>query len=827
MPSENRFRPQASSHVFGLAKTNAASGRSSDAAHRSPGPGEFSGEDDEGEVSIAPRTEVHGYTIERELGRGGMGTVYLARQLSLDRPVALKVMSKRWSSDPVFVARFTREAFAAAQLSHPNIVQIHDIGEADGARFFSMEYVRGKSLADVVKMQGKLDPETAVGYVLQAARGLKHAHDRGMIHRDVKPDNLLIDDQGLVKVADLGLVKTPTITRADDQLTDASNSSRSGLLSLPPDMTGARIALGTPAYMSPEQCRDAATVDHRADIYSLGCTLYVLVTGRPPFEGTTAVELMSKHAYEPIVPPEQIVSRVPKEVSAVIQRMMAKDPNDRFQDMSEVVRTLEAWLGVHHTGTFSPQEEQIAKLEGYVFQFNTCGTVVLRNRAISGFFGAVALSAVLLAFFGKIGWAFGVFGHALQAAIAYFILDGATRRGHLFTSARRFLGGMGLSDLAVSVSGFAMFCILLALLKVFWIWVGFGLIGVALAFILRYALDRAVLEERRHIIDSCERQLRRMRMHGLDEEELRQFVAKFAGRNWEEFFEALFGYETKLAARGVLLRGGAAGAREKHAAWREPLIAWMERAERTRTEARQRKLLLAVERANLLATGATAQAAENQAQAAADAMVRAAGEIQNAEKTARARPGHTTGQAPASVRTLVQAAERPDDFAFVPSKQHDPLGQFIGLFVGPHIRAVVAALLIAGCALWAHQNGLLPGAEIQAQATQAVEANDLSAIQSQAALDAARATKPLAIDGVPAPMTTWLDSFNVGLAGLMLLGSLFFRGNLMSVFVLIGAAVAVVGHQFGIRTVEPLRDYHVSLMLGTLLALVGYRLGTR
>jgi len=125
------------------------------------------------------------------------------------------------------------------------------------------------------------------------------------------------------------------------------------------------------------------------------------VTGRPPFDGTTAVELMSKHAYEPIVPPEQIVSRVPKEVSAVIQRMMEKNPADRFQDAAEVVRTLEAWLGVHHTGTFSPQETQIEKLEGYVFQFNTSASAVLRGRLISGFFGAIALSAVLLAFFGK------------------------------------------------------------------------------------------------------------------------------------------------------------------------------------------------------------------------------------------------------------------------------------------------------------------------------------------------------------------------------------------------------------------------------------------
>ena len=235
------------------------------------------------------------------------------------------------------------------------------------------------------RLRGKLDPETAVGYVLQAARGLKHAHDRGMIHRDVKPDNLLLDDQGLVKVADLGLVKTPATRRDDDGLAGQSSGFGQRIELATEDMTGARIALGTPAYMSPEQCRDAATVDHRADIYSLGCTLYVLVTGRPPFDGTTAVELMTKHAYDPLVPPEQIVARVPKEVSAIIQRMMAKNADDRFQSMGEVIRTLEAWLGVQHAGTFSPHEEQISRLEGYVHQFNHAPTAVLRRRVVGGF----------------------------------------------------------------------------------------------------------------------------------------------------------------------------------------------------------------------------------------------------------------------------------------------------------------------------------------------------------------------------------------------------------------------------------------------------------
>lgn len=755
--------------------------------HLSPA---FSPPGDDGDAPAVP-AEVRGYAIERELGRGGMGSVYLARQLSLDRHVALKVMSKKWATDPVFVARFTREAYAAAQLSHPNIVQIYDIGEADGARYFSMEYVRGRSLADVVRAQGKLDPETAVGYVLQAARGLKHAHDRGMTHRDVKPDNLLLDEQGLVKVADLGLVKTSVSTRADDTLSDIALT---GLDSLPANMTGTRIALGTPAYMSPEQCRDAATVDHRADVYSLGCTLYVLVTGRPPFDGTTAVELMSRHAYEQLVPPERIVSRVPKELSAVIQRMMEKDPEARYQSMAEVVRTLEAWLGVHHTGTFTPPEEEIAKLEEYALRFHAAPTALLRGRLIEGFLGAAALAAVLIAFFGRLGWAFGILGLVAQASLAYFVVDGATRRGHLFRRTNQFLWGLSWGDWAVGVAALSLFCVLLALLGVFWIWLGFGFIGFGLACALRYGLDRTVEQERRPVIDASERLLRRLRMQGLDEEGVRQFVAKFAGRNWEEYFEELFGYEAKIAARGLLLRGGSAGVRERHAAWREPLVAVMERVEKARREARERSLLQAVERANLLAAGASVSTVEDRARAAADALVDAAGRVREAEQQ------HAPGDAGPTPAAEVD-----------PPSERRPLGVWgvlAALFVGPHVRAAAGAVLLAGCAVWAYQNGLVP----------VPEAGEQTAGDSPAA-----ATRPLAVDGVPPAATAWIDGWNAGFAGLLLLASLFFRGNLMAAFVLIGAAVAAVGHQHGIRTVESLRAEHVALVLGGVLALVGFR----
>ncbi|HEX8340005.1 MAG TPA: protein kinase, partial [Tepidisphaeraceae bacterium] len=158
-------------------------------------------------AEIAPGSTLGGYTVVQKLGAGGMGAVYLARQNSLDRNVALKTLHPHLADDSQLVARFTREAYAAAQLTHHNIVQIYDIGAERNVNFFSMEFVQGRTLADVLRENHKLDVETGVGYALQAARGLKFAHEHGLIHRDVKPENLLLNDQGVVKVADLGLVK--------------------------------------------------------------------------------------------------------------------------------------------------------------------------------------------------------------------------------------------------------------------------------------------------------------------------------------------------------------------------------------------------------------------------------------------------------------------------------------------------------------------------------------------------------------------------------------------------------------------------------------------
>ena len=284
-------------------------------------------------------------------------------------------MKLLWARNATFVARFTREAYAAAQLHHPNLAQILDFGEAKGTTYFCTEHVEGQNLGELTAPEETASaPKKRPRYVLQAARGLRYAHDQSMIHRDIKPENLWLDRQGLVKVAELGLVNTPELAEASEAISAgkapaqiaASGCGRRRWAR----STMADAAVGTPGYMAPELAMDPARVDARADIYSLGCTLYFLVTGRPPFEGRSAVEILNKHQTEPVTPPDQVVKGVPRSLSAIILKMLAKKPEERHANLSEVIDALEGFLGVAGTGPFIPREDQANLLEQCVDTFN-------------------------------------------------------------------------------------------------------------------------------------------------------------------------------------------------------------------------------------------------------------------------------------------------------------------------------------------------------------------------------------------------------------------------------------------------------------------------
>jgi serine/threonine protein kinase/WD40 repeat protein len=271
------------------------------------------------------------YLILDKLGQGGMGVVFKARHRRRGMTVALKLLPPRLARDRKFVLRFRREIQAAALLDHPNVVAALDADEDRGVHFMTMEYIEGIDLAGFVKNGGALSVEQAARYVIQAAQGLAAAHDRGIIHRDIKPGNLMLDATGTIRVLDLGLA----LMKEDVAQTDQTAAMT---------LTHVGVYMGTVDFMAPEQAHNSHTVDHRADIYSLACTLHFLLTVRPPFEGMTPLARLIAHQQTPAPSLRDKRPDVPEAVDALYLAMMAKQPDDRPSSMEEVVARLEACL---------------------------------------------------------------------------------------------------------------------------------------------------------------------------------------------------------------------------------------------------------------------------------------------------------------------------------------------------------------------------------------------------------------------------------------------------------------------------------------------------
>jgi serine/threonine-protein kinase len=327
------------------------------------------------------------YEIQRGIARGGMAEVYLARDQLLDRPVAVKVLFAEYARDPSFVERFRREAQSAANLNHPNIVAIYDWGQERGTYFIVMEYVRGRSLRDVVQVNGPFSPRRTAEIGAEIAGALEFAHRNGVVHRDVKPGNVLITADGDIKVTDFGIARAGT----SEALTQ----------------TGA--VMGTAAYFSPEQAQGFA-VDGRSDVYSLGVVLYEMVTGTPPFTGESPVAVAYKHVREEPQPPSARTPDLPPDLERIMLTAMAKDPDSRYQTAEDLRADLlrfvrgQPLLGGPVTGlvadgtataTVAPtQAVPVAALDGHDPDEHRRKR---RGALVAGILGALLIAAVIIA----------------------------------------------------------------------------------------------------------------------------------------------------------------------------------------------------------------------------------------------------------------------------------------------------------------------------------------------------------------------------------------------------------------------------------------------
>jgi serine/threonine-protein kinase len=276
------------------------------------------------ELGVLLGQQIPGYQLMEKLGQGSMGTVYKARQLSMNRLVAIKVLHPRLAANPEFLKRLTREAHLAAKLSHNNIIQAIDVGSAGTLHYFVMEYVEGTTIKQELEAGNVYQEREAVEIVLQIAQALQHAYRRGLIHRDIKPANIILTADRVPKLADLGMAR-----ETDDQALARAEKG---------------MTIGTPFYMAPEQIHGREDVDCRADIYSLGATFYHMVTGQPPFPGTKVDDVLKAHLESELTPPDHLNTKLSAGLGEVVEFMMAKSRRKRYQTPGDLILDLECLL---------------------------------------------------------------------------------------------------------------------------------------------------------------------------------------------------------------------------------------------------------------------------------------------------------------------------------------------------------------------------------------------------------------------------------------------------------------------------------------------------
>jgi serine/threonine protein kinase len=274
--------------------------------------------------AVKTSQQILGYRIIRKLGAGAMATVFLAKQISLDRLVAIKVLPKKYSTNANFIERFYKEGRAAAKLNHNNIVAAYDVGQSGEHHYFVMEYVDGDTVYDRIVARKRLPEREALEIIRQIASALQHAHEMGFVHRDIKPKNIMMTTAGVAKLADLGLARGIT----DKEAAEAESGR----------------AFGTPYYISPEQIRGAVDIGPPADIYGLGATFYHMVTGRVPFEGTSPSQVMHKHLKQALTPPDHLNPQISNGTALIIETMMKKDARARYQSARELLADIDLVL---------------------------------------------------------------------------------------------------------------------------------------------------------------------------------------------------------------------------------------------------------------------------------------------------------------------------------------------------------------------------------------------------------------------------------------------------------------------------------------------------
>ncbi len=757
-----------------------------------------------------------GHLVLKLLGHGPRGRVVLAQPLSLEPPRVLKLLAADRTADPVFLAQFTREAFAAAQIDHPNLVGIRELGSDRGHHFTAQVWIDGASATGLLESRQRLDPDQAAVVILQAARGLKAAHQQGLRHRDIKPANLLLDRTARIRVDDLGLEMTPSLAIAiEARQTPADPATKRDATSR---VESVRPVAGTPAFMAPEQAVDPVKSDARADIYALGVTFYNLVTGKLPFAGDDAVELIRRHQEEMPIPPGEFVPNLPRKMSDIIRTMMGKRPEERYPNMSVVIDVLEGALGVQVETSAEIPDEAITTLRQAADTLARSPVRQLRFRILA-LSTAIWLGLVVLLAALKLGGpALGILGFGGATALVALIASGVLHQSELLRLTLAVLLGGGprswLLGLAIALAAIAALWSWGAFLPWFLILSSAGLVGSFL-----YFLDRPVAVERRRSIDEAMGILRNSRARGHDEAAIWALVARHGGDHWQGLFERVFGHHELMSFLDRRSKDSTARPRRLLQGWRDQLFELLESRLHDRRNRRHLRLLEIVEEKRLEARGLNLLSARRKARRIAKALIVTADQWREEQRLLDGNDRSPASHGPPLVERLNVAATQPEPVLEPHEPRASPLlrrvDSWTGIFLGRATRFVLASALLVLLATWMDAQGIVTANQVRDQAAEvyrvwrrsfkSADPSLLRELKWNIPWDWQRLAQPVA--------SPWPDEIlgkaplgqNVLVAAVILLISLFSSRRVRGLLALAGSAVALFGPRWGL-TISWLND---------------------
>jgi hypothetical protein len=775
-----------------------------------------------------------GYLLLRLLGHGPRGQTFLARGLSLAVPDVLKLVAADRNADRVFLAHQVREAFAAAQIEHPNLAGIRAVGSARGRCYSVVPFLSGPALAELTREQTPLDPYLGTVVILQAARGLQAAHAQRLWHRDLKPENLRLSDDGLVKVDDLGLEMTPSLAAA---LEARERPAEPGRGKGKPAVAAAPM-VGTPSFMPPEQASDPTAIDARADIYALGATYYTLVTGSPPFEGENAVELIRKHQEESPVPAEKLVKGLPRAISDAIRTMMGKRPEERYPSMMVVVDVLERILDLEGEDAARRLGELASEIEpaAEVLAGSPLRLVRVRILALCGLIGLACVAFLLLL---GLPWpALGILGFLGLTSAAIATSSGLLYRSELLRLgvAAALGGGIWGWIILAGMAGGAIIAFLL--------WGGFLawfmlICAAGLAAAYHVFLDRPWAALRAKTLEVVTAKVKELRARGFAEETIGGVIAECGGDARAELLEILLGRRSALARL----------ARQECHHWLRRPLATAAAAARSRLarhlqeslDRRHQKLLERTEEGRLEAAGVNLLTARRRARRIGKALMVATQEWRDEQRLLRgSEPGTATPPAgPPLSERLARAASQPEPVLEPHEPQRsgwlrrlDSLGFFC---FGRMTRFLLAVLLLGVFAFWLDQQGILTAAQVRGQLSSAfavidravrnADAGRLRDLSWNLSLDWRRLREPVELPLFTDLVGKGLPAANLGVAGLVLAVSILSGRKVTGFFALLGAAISLFGPRTGFALPASLTRFdaaYQSLAAGVLLLAVGF-----